>query len=468
MRRAERDDATTAASEGRFRRSIGLLPATAINMTQMCGIGPFITIPLMVATMGGPQAIVGWVAGALLAMADGLVWSELGAAMPGAGGSYLYLREAFQYRSGKLMPFIFIWTALLTVPLIMASGIIGLVEYLGFFLPHLGYWPAHAIGVALTALVVVTLYRRIESIRMITIGLWLVMLAAVGLTIAASYSGFHASLAFHYPAGAFGSGLLAGLGSGLIIGIYDYLGYYTVAEMGDELADPGRVMPRSIIVSIGAMMVIYLALNIGVVGTLPWRLVARSTSVASTVVTRNWGHGAASLVTVLILLTAFASVFAGLLGGSRLPFNAARDRVFFRIFGRLHPRHDFPHVSLLVMGAATAAASFFSLTTVINLLLAVTVIVQSVAQIVALTVLRRRQPELRRPYRQWLYPLPSLAALAGWIYVYVSATATSIIGSAIWIGAGVVAYLGWARSTRSWPFARPEITEEYLEQQRAA
>lgn len=203
------------------------------------------------------------------------------------------------------------------------------------------------------------------------------MLASVGLTIGAAFTDFHTHLPFTYPAGAFGAGLVGGLGSGLIIAIYDYLGYCTAAEMGDELASPGRVMPRSIMISIGAMCLIYLTLNIGVIGTMAWQQVAKSTSVAFAVVTRNWSHAAADAVTVLVIITAFASVFAGLLGGSRLPFHAVRDRVFFRFFGRLHPRHEFPHVALLVMGLITAIASFFDLTTVINLLLAVAVLVQS-------------------------------------------------------------------------------------------
>ena len=94
-------------------------------MTQMCGIGPFVTIPLMVAAFGGPQAVFGWVVGALLALADGLVWAELGAAMPGAGGTYLYLREAFQYRTGRLMPFLFVWTAMFD-PADHVDGVIGM------------------------------------------------------------------------------------------------------------------------------------------------------------------------------------------------------------------------------------------------------------------------------------------------------------------------------------------------------
>ena len=453
-------------AEGRqFRRSVGLLPATAINMTQMVGIGPFITIPLMVATFAGPQAIVGWVAGALLAVCDGLVWAELGAAMPGAGGTYLYLREAFQYRTGKLMPFLFIWTIILTIPLIMATGIIGLEQYLTYFLPNLGYWPMHLIGLAVTAAIVLLLYRKIESIKVITMALWIVMLVAVGMTIAASYSNFQPSLAFHYPHGAFAGGFVAALGAGLLIAIYDYLGYNTVAYMGGELRNPGRVMPRAIITSIFAIMAIYLAMNIGVLGVLPWPKVAHASSVASLAVTHNWGHAAADVVTILILVTAMASVFAGLLGGSRVPFHAARERLFFAVFGRLHPRHDFPHVSLLVMGLITAAGSFFTLTTVINVLLAVIIWVQAIAQIAALTVLRRRQPGLHRPYRQWLYPVPSLAALAGWLYVYASATPTALIWSTVWLAAGVVAYLGWARYHHHWPFGRKEIREEFLRAQ---
>jgi amino acid transporter len=448
-----------------FRRSVGLLPATAINMTQMVGIGPFITIPLMVATFAGPQAITGWIAGALLAICDGLVWAELGAAMPGAGGTYLYLREAFQYRTGKLMPFLFIWTIILAIPLIMSTGIIGFEQYLTYFLPSIGYWPLHLAGVAITAVIIALLYRRIESIKVITTGLWIVMLLAVGLTIAASYSDFHASLAFHYPHGAFAGGFVAALGAGLLIAIYDYLGYNTTAYMGGELRDPGRVMPRSILISIVAIMVIYLAMNIGVLGTLPWPKVAGSSSVASLAIIHNWGRPAADAVTVLILVTAMASVFAGLLGGSRVPFHAARERLFFTVFGRLHPRHDFPHISLLVMGVITAAGSFFTLTTVINMLLAVVIWVQAVAQIAALTVLRRRQPGLRRPYRQWLYPLPSLAALAGWLYVYASASASAIALSVLWLVAGVVAYLGWARYHRTWPFGPKEIREAWLGRQ---
>ena len=451
-----------SARAGHFHRSIGLFTGTAINMTQMCGIGPFITIPIMLAVMGGPQALVGWIAGAILAVADGMVWAELGAAMPGSGGTYVYLREAFQYRTGKLMPFLFIWTVLLTIPLLMSTGIIGMVEYLGFFFPHLGWWTEHLIGLAATALVTLLLYRRIESIRVITIALWVIMLLSVVGVSAAGFSDFHPQYAFTYPVDAFGPHFFVGLGAGLILGIYDYLGYFTTAYMGDELRDPGRTMPGSIITSVIVMMVIYLILNIGVLGVAPWQEIAKSKSVASMVVEHSWGHPAAAVVTILIIVTAFASVFAGLLGGSRVPFQAAHEKVFLSVFGKLHAKHGFPHVALLTMGAVTAIGTFFDLTEVISMLLAATIIVQSIAQIAALVVLRQRQPQLHRPYRQWLYPVPCVIALLGWVYVYVSASASALLLSGAWIVAGIVVFAVWAKINRSWPFAPLEIREAYL------
>ncbi len=459
--------ARSDAGSSHFVRSVGLLQATAINMTQMVGIGPFITIPLMVAAFGGPQALIGWVAGAILAMADGLIWAELGAAMPGAGGTYVYLREAYQYWSGKLMPFLFVWTAILSIPLIMSTGVIGLVLYLGYLWPNMNWIEIHGISLVVVGLVVFLLYRRIESIARITLFLWTVMIVSVLAVIVASFSHFDAGLAFKFPAGAFdiNGKFLAGLGAGLLIGIYDYLGYNTTAYMGEEIRNPGRVIPRSIIYSVLAIMVLYLVMNIGVQGVVPADQVAKSSSVASLVLETNWGKTAAQIVTVLILVTAFASVFAGLLGGSRVPFNAARDGVFFRRFGELHPRLKFPHLALLLMGVITAIGSFFDLTTVIAVIFAVLVLVQAVVQIAALTILRRKQPDLPRPYRMWLYPLPSIIALLGWIYVYYAAGLKPIILSLIWLAIGVVAFLAWARVERIWPFGPNEIHEMYSEKQ---
>ena len=468
-------------------RKIGLFQAVSINMSQMVGIGPFVTIPLMVGAFGGPQAIIGWIAGAILALADGLIWAELGASLPGSGGTYVYLREAFQYRTGRLMPFLFVWTAMLFIPLIMSTGVQGLVQYLAYLWPSMTRGQGDIVGVAVIALVVLLLWRRVENIGRLTVAMWGVMIVAVAAVILASFTHFHPSLAFTWPAHAvdLGSGTFwLGFASGLTIGIYDYLGYNTTAYLGAEVKQPGRVLPRSIGYAIAAVMGIYLLLQIGVLGVVPWHDMLdpkniASQSVASAVLQNTWGKGAADVVTVLILVTAFASVFAGLLGGSRVPFDAARDGVFFKAFGRLHQKYDFPVLGLVAMGVVTAAGFLIArhigtsaahppLAILITLLTTVMVIIQSFAQIAAVIVLRRRQPNLSRPYKMLLYPLPLVIAGIGWAVIYGYADKANpgvhpIEWSIGWVVLGLLAYVGWSKAEKTWPFGPKVIREEYAE-----
>lgn len=466
-------------------RRIGPFQATAINMSQMVGIGPFVTIPLMVVAFGGPHAVIGFVAGAVLALADGLIWAELGAALPGAGGTYIYLREAFQYRTGRLMPFLFVWTAMLFIPLIMSTGVQGLVQYLTYLWPSMTTGQGDIVGVAVVALVLVLLWRRIENIGKLAVVMWTIMIVSVGAVILAAFTHFDADLAFTWPADAVNithGTFWVGFAAGLTIGIYDYLGYNTSAYLGGEVKNPGRVIPRSIVFAILGVMTVYLLMQIGVLGVTNWKDMldpdnVASRSVASAVLETTMGKGAANVVTALILITAFASVLTGLLGGSRVPFNAAHDRVFFKAFGRLHPKHEFPVLGLLAMGAVTAAGFLIArhigtsaahppLTVLIALLTTVMVIVQAFAQIAAVIVLRRRQPDLERPYRMFLYPLPAIIAAIGWLVIYGYADKSNpgvhpIEWSLAWVALGIVAFLIWARTEKVWPFGPKEIREEY-------
>jgi amino acid transporter len=457
----------SAVSERGFIRALGLFPATALNMAQMVGIGPFITIPLIISAMGGPQAIAGWIVGALIALFDGLVWAELGAAMPRSGGTYTFLREAFQYSTGRFMPFMFVWSTLLVTPLIMATGMIGMTSYLGYFF-HMTSMQSHWIAVAFTVVTVALLYRRIDSVSKLTNLLWGGMIVTVLLVIVAAFTHFHPHLAFTYPAGAWtpNAKFFGGLGAGLVLAIYDYFGYYTVTYVGDEVENPGRVVPWSIILSILGVLVIDLTMNIGIIGVVPWQNAAKSTSIGTDFMQRVWGRPGADVIAVLIIVAAFASVYTGLLGASRLPYNAAREKLFFKPFGLLHPRLRFPHISLLVMGLVTAVASFLPLTTVINALIALTLFTQFIAQIGALTILRRKQPNLVRPYRQWLYPVPSILALAGWIYIFQASGWAAIRVAIGWTVLGIIAFGIWARAEHVWPFGPKEIKEEFLEPER--
>ncbi|AMM31020.1 Putative fructoselysine transporter FrlA [Sinomonas atrocyanea] len=451
-----------------LRRRIGSFQATAMNMSQMVGIGPFITIPAMIVAFGGPQAVVGWIAGAILALADGLVWAELGAAMPGSGGTYVYLREAFKRRTGRLMPFLFVWSAVLFIPLIMSTGVIGFVQYLGYLIPGMDDMTGNVVGLALIAVITVVLWRRIESLGRLTVVLWVIMVATVLTVILACFTHFNAAQVFDFPAGAFdisSGGFWVAFVAGLTIGIYDYLGYNTAAYMGAEMKSPGRTIPRSVVFSVFGIMVIYLFTQIGVLGVVKWQEMLDTgsqayTSVVSLLLERTWGPGAAAVVTVFILVTAFASLLVGLLAGSRVPYDAARDGVFFKAFAKLHPTKEFPIAGLITMGVGTMAGfligRFTDISALIQLLTAVMVLVQALGQIAAVVLLRRRR-DMVRPYRMWLYPLPLIVAGAGWIAVYLYSDANApglhpIELSLGWVALGVVLFLVWAKREKTWPF----------------
>ncbi len=298
-------------------REFGPLEAVALNMSNMVGVGPFITIPLIIASMGGPQCMLGWLLGAVLALADGLVWSELAAAMPGTGGTYLYLRETFRKtRLGGILPFLFIWQFIFSGPLEIASGYIGFSQYVGYLWHGMSPVEARMVNVAVGTLVIVLLYRGITAIGRITVALWLGVLATMLWIIAGGIANFHARVAFDFPPGAFtfSRGFAAGLGSAMLIAMYDFMGYYDICYTGGEVRDPARTIPRSIIYSVLGVAALYSLMNLSIIGVVPWREAMQSKFVAAQFIERLYGPRAAVVATVLVLWTAFASVFALLLG----------------------------------------------------------------------------------------------------------------------------------------------------------
>jgi amino acid transporter len=447
-------------------RRFGLLQATALNMSNMIGIGPFITIPLLMSALGGPQSMLGWLVGVLIVIPDGMVWSELGAAMPGSGGSYVYLREGYgRERWGRLAAFLFIWQFILSGPLEIASGYIGFAKYSGYLWPGLSQGQGLAIVVVTVGLLnIALLYRTIGQIGRLTVTLWVGTLLTSAAVIVTGALHFDAARAFDFPPGAFdfSVGFLLGLGAASRVGIYDYLGYYDVCYIGDEVKDPGRVIPRSIIISIVGVALIYFAINLSIVGVVPWREFVPAAErpgadfIVSIFMERIYGSGVASVFTAMVLWTAFGSVFALLLGYSRIPYAAANDGYFFRVFGRLHPTKRFPYVSLLVIGLVAIGCSFLSLGTVIDALITTRILVQFMGQIGALALLRKRRPDMPRPYRMWLYPLPALVALFGWIFLFATTDPRVIAWGLVSLALGVVAFLLWSSQKRTWPFGSAE------------
>jgi basic amino acid/polyamine antiporter, APA family len=465
------------SNDAQLIRGVGLASATTLNMIDMIGVGPFITIPAIIAAMNGPQAMLGWIFGAVLVMCDGLVWAELGAAMPASGGPYGFLKQIYGPRSlGRLMSFLFIWQLTFSAPLSIASGCIGLSQYAGYIWPrleeasdiHLGLGlfgtfdikqiaPAAAfvaVGACVTA--VFLLYRRITAVGRLSEYLWVGVILTVGWVIFSGVTHFDRTLAFSFPPDAFklSSSFFMGLGSAMLIAVYDYWGYYNVCFIGGEIKDPGRTIPRAIIYSIVAVAAIYIVMNISILGVMPWQKLEASKKPIADFMEQLYGRRAAIAASLLVMWTAFASVFSLLLGYSRVPYAAALDGNYFKLFSRVHKKHRFPNVSLLVLGSVAIVFCFFKLVDVIAALVVIRIMVQFLAQTIGVIVLRIRKPDMERPFKMWLYPLPALLAFVGFVYVLFSrqnfqkevryAIILLIIGIAIFL------FRSWRRG--EWPF----------------
>jgi amino acid transporter len=444
---------STTPQPAPLERRFGLLQATALNMSNMIGIGPFITIPLLMSALGGPQALLGWFVALVIVIADGLVWSELGAMMPGSGGSYRYLREGFGGRIGQLMAFLFIWQFILSGPLEIASGYIGFANYARYVWPGLTGKAAFAVAALVGLANIALLYRRIDSVGRLTVSLWVGTMITTLAVIITGAMHFDPGTAFDFPpnAFAFSTGMLLGLGAATSIGIYDYLGYYDICYIGDEVRNPGKVIPRSIMLSVIAVATLYIAINLSIIGVVPWRTFVPKSAhpeadfIVSIFMEKIYGTRVATIFTAFVLWTAFGSVFALLLGYSRIPFAAALDGTFFRVFGRVHPQKRFPHISLLVIGGLAIVVSLLPLDVVIGVLITTRILIQFIGQVVVVIHLRRTRPDLPRPFKMWLYPAPALIALAGWIFVFATSGTTVILFGLGTLALGVGAYTVWRR-----------------------
>ena len=461
-----------------LERRVGLRSAVLFNMLEMIGVGPFITLPLVIAAAGYRLSVWAWVLGAGLAVADGLVWAELGAMFPRAGGSYAFLREIYGPEgAGNWLSFLFVWQVSFTAPLSIASGCIGLSGFLAVFWSGLetapiAAWPAlhYANFAAAGACVLVTalLYRNLSSITRLAWVLFAGVIAALsgvivsGFTHAAATGGWHMPAAPALPAAL----ALGGLAQATLVATYDYWGYYNICFLGSEVRQPERTIPRAILLSVLFVSAFYIAMNMAALPSLREAVAhaAESAAVrmqlAAEIARSAFGHWAGYTIAALIVWTAFASVFSLLLGYSRVPYAAARDGNYFSFLAAVHPKHGIPHRSLVALGMVGVVFCFFSLVQVITMLVITRILLQFLLQQAGVIWLRIRQPELKRPFKIPLYPLPPLAAMAGFIFILVSRShALGELAAAGGIGvSGTLLYLWRARRLGQWPFARSADT----------
>jgi len=445
-----------------LKREISLLQATSINMIDMVGIGPFVTFSLVIQMVGNNGFLWAWVFGAVTALIDGMIWSELGAAYPLAGGSYNFLKEAYGRNGGRLMSFLFVWQTCLQSALVVASGAIGFAHYFQYLVP-LSWWEAKAVSGLLVIAITALLYRNIRSIGKMTVFLWAGVIVILLWII---ISGFTHQRVPYSPLPAKGETMFSWsfmllLGHASVKTIYSYLGYYNVCHLGGEIRDPGRNIPRSIFISIICIAILYLAMNLSVVGVVPWQEAMHSKFAISLFIERIYGSRTAQVATVLVLWIAFASLFAVVLGYSRVPYAAAADGNFFPWFARLHPRKEFPYVSLLFVGGLGFICSLFlRLEDAISAILAMRILVQFVAQAIGVVLLRRRNGTAHLPFKMWLYPVPVILSVAIWLFIWFSTGKAALLGLFL-TACGAVVYIvardTWRRDKKIPPF---EFEEE--------
>ncbi len=437
-------------------RGLSLRAATSANLLMMVGAGPFITIPLMLASMNGPQAILGWLVAAVVVVCDGFVWAELGTTMPDSAGPYRYLSEAYgPQRLGRMMSFLFVWMAVFLGPLYTGGLAVAFAQYARFLWPAMTPVEEKAVAVAVCGAVTLLLYRDIRSVGRLSVAMCAVVLATVAGIIVSGLARLNLPLAFDFPEGAFtlSPDLFIGLGGASLIAMYDFSGYGAVCIVAGEVRQPERVVPRAILISIAIVGAMYLAMQVAILSVVPWREAMTSSTVVSDFMQRLYGPGVAHLITLLILWCAFGCAFSILLAYSRIPYAAAADGRFFRPFARLHPRGKFPSFSLLFMGLASACACLLPLEDLIKGPFITQALIHFMGQVIAIPLIRRR-PGFARPFQMPLYPWTAVVALLGWVYVVVTSGWTYVGVAFALIGLGVSAYLLLARRDRAWPFSR--------------
>jgi len=428
----------------------------------MVGIGPFITLPMVIALMNGPYFLYAWLAGAFLSFADAMVWSELGAAFPKAGGTYQFLLHTYgKNKGGRLMSFLFVWQTMVQAPLVIASAAIGLSEYLSFIV-HLGPFEEKLVSGGVVVLIVVLLYRKIENIGRISQILWVGVL----ITLFSIIGGGLAHGNFLQPLREINDGLvldysfITALGFASVKSVYSFLGYYNICLLGGEIKNPQKNIPRSMFLSIAGITVLYLMMNISVVSVIPWEEAKNSQFVISEFMDVLMGSTAAKIITILILWVAFSSVFSATLGYSRVPYAAAEDGQFFKVFGKLHPKNNVPYVSLFSLGGLALLFSMhLRLSEVISAILAMRIIVQFIGQAVGLLILHKRKGPKSFPFKMPLYPIPVIIAISMWIFIFIS-TGSTLVKLALWfILSGLVVYFIKAWKQKQWPFQASEESE---------
>jgi len=329
---------------------------------------------------------------------------------------------------------------MIQAPLVMASAAVGFAHYTAYLIP-LSDAQGKAVSAAVIILIVLLLYRKIETIGKISVLLWTGVIITMCWIIGGGVmQGNFAAPVKHINDGLTADTLFASsLGFATVKTMYSFLGYYNVCHLGGEIIKPEKNIPRSMFISIAAISVLYLLMNISVASVLPLPVIIQSKFVVSEFIETIAGATAAKIATALILWVAFASVFSATLGYSRIPYAAAKDGAFFKIFATLHPTKNFPYISLLALGAVALVFSiWFDIKQIIPAILAMRILTQFVAQAVGLLLLHRKKEKDFFKWKMPLFPLPVIIAIAMWLFIFYSTEWKMIAIALCVIASGII------------------------------
>lgn len=435
-------------STAELKRDLSLTQATVLNMIDMVGIGPFLALPIILLAFPGKFSLIPWLIGAVISFADGLVWAELGAAYPKAGGSYIFLQKIYDGKFGKMMAFLYAFQTTLHTPLVITSAAIGFANYAGYFFP-MNFLQTKLLMIGLVIVIIVLLYRRINAVGKIGIFFSVLVVLMLLATIITGYLSFNHQVFLQNSSFFKGVSKWNNAAFWLLMGnysaktLYAFLGYYNVCHLGSEIKNPQRNIPKSIIISIVVISVFYLSMQWMIAGAIPQsQITGEHFPLISFLFEKQFGHTVATIATLLLLMVAASSLFAVLLGYTRTIYAAACEGMHFKIFSHLHAKKNFPDYALLILGGiAIVFCCFLSeISMVLQFIVVTRIFIQFIPQAVGVILLRFKKRTGELPYKMPLYPLTAILSIIGWTFVFVTSGTKYFMSGIAVIVIGVIVY----------------------------
>lgn len=431
-----------------LKRELGLTHATVLNMIDMVGIGPFTALPIILFALPGKFSLIPWVIGAVLGLVDGLIWAELGAAWPKAGGSYIFLQKLYKGPTGRALAFLYVFQTSLHTPLVITSACLGFINYMHYFIPF-DFWQGKLMMVGVVLLIMAALYRRVLDVGKIGIVLSVAVISMLLWTIITGALFFDAEIFRSNSAQPNQLGSWFTTAFWLMAGnytskaVYAYLGYYNVCHLGSEIKNPQKNIPSSIIISVIGIACFYLAMQFVIAGAVPQsQITDENIPLISLLFEKAYGQGVAYIATVLLLIVAVSSLFALLLGYTRIIYAAAKEGMHFKVFAHLHPTKNFPDYALLIFGFISCifCLLFSKPSAVFRFIVVTRIFIQFIPQAIGVILLRKNKRTNELPFKMPLYPATAILSIIMWVFVFVSSGLQYASAGISVIAAGLLIY----------------------------